>query len=104
MRRLFLAHRGDDPAYRDAYGLTANVGCILAGTYVGERSMERYVQARLLLAGVWVGAPDGILGKMTRAGMCAALKVNSVNMATPAATLIGMLDSAGIGLDVLAQF
>lgn len=96
----FVAHRKESRVYADPYGLTAWVGCILSGQVIGPKALERYLQARLLLAGFWAGVPDGVIGPKT----LAALATAGVSMprGTPASVLIGKLDELEIGVADLA--
>jgi orotate phosphoribosyltransferase len=87
-----------------SYGPTAFVGCILAGTLpmsVGRVS-ERYVQARLLAGGHWVGKAgcDGHLGNDTKKALRAA-GIELVPGAVPTSGLIAALDAAEVGFDLL---
>lgn len=102
VRGLFTEHRNDGAAYADRAGLTAMTGCILAGTYVGERKLEKLVQARLLIAGHWVGLPDGDLGKKTRAGLAAA-GLPSTGALPGLGELLGQMDAAGVGMAEVAD-
>lgn len=96
VRAAFRAHG------LDAAGLTAMVGCILAGTFIGDKTMERLVQARLLIAGHWCGKPDGVLGKQTREALAAAGLVYEGPLPAPA-TILGDLDKAEVGLHEVAD-
>ena len=89
-----------------AYGPTALVGCILAGTLpisVG-RGTERYVQARLLAGGHWVGEAgcDGHLGNATKHALRAA-GIDLVPGAVATTGLIAALDAAEVGFDLLRE-
>lgn len=99
---LFRAASKKDPAYRQAYALTAFTGCVLAGTYQGDAKLERLVQARLLLAGQFIGSCDGAIGKMTLAGL-KAVGVEGVTKSTPASVVLGRLDELGVGLDAIKE-
>ncbi len=100
VRDLFEANADKDPAYASASGHAAEVGCILMGTHTGTLQNERLVQARLLLAGFFVGLPDGKIGPKTRAGLKAAgLEFPA---GTTAATMLGKLDELGVGAKELA--
>lgn len=100
--RLFAEAGRKNAAYRSAYALTAFTGCVLTGTFQGQGKMERLLQARLLLAGQFVGKPDGQIGKMTMAGL-EAVGVTGVTRATPASILLGRLDELGVGAEALAE-
>lgn len=101
VRDLFLQHRSERPEYREVAAITAQVGCILTGDFVGDRKLERLVQARLLLAGYWVGLPDGIIGQKTRAAL-EVCGIAGVTGATPAPVILANLDERRVGLDALA--
>lgn len=89
-----------------SYVLTATVGCLLAGTYVGDRQMERLAQARLALAAALVeggkspGAPDGVLGRMTQES--AASVGLTVEPGVSASTILNQLDERQLGHAELA--
>lgn len=97
VRELFQAHRFDGKQYADVAGLTAQVGNILAGTFDGNRKMERFVQARLLIAGAWCGLPDGDIGRLTRQALI-QLGIIEVSVTTPMAEILGILDRRELGL------
>lgn len=101
VRGLFLKHK----EHRYAT-LTANVGCILAGTFHGDRVFERHVQALLLLAAgcnadvPYIGKPDGYIGKRTMTGL-EAVGIKGVTNKTPASQILAMLTEAGVGTDAV---
>lgn len=95
VRDLFIAHKEESEVYRAAAGLAAEVGCVLLGTHSGFLQPERTVQARLLLEGVFVGAPDGKIGAKTRAGLAEfGIKVIGT---TPASEILTAMDEQQIG-------
>jgi hypothetical protein len=96
VRDLFFAHRAESSEYASAAGLAAEVGCILIGTHVGDAQPERLVQARLLVHGVFVGAPDGKIGPKTRAGL-KQFGVDAVATKMSTAQILAAMDAAGIG-------
>jgi len=68
MLEVYQAFKGRSRAERRrAYPLTAQTACLLTGTQPlnWQRARQRYVQARLLIHGVWTGAPDGWVGTKT---------------------------------------
>lgn len=92
-----------------AYTRTAMLACILAGTFVGDRKMERYAQARIALGcaplpdgGPWPGDCDGYIGKQTRAAFAALCPESKLPSDAPPSDYIAVLDAGGIGLDLLA--
>lgn len=94
VRDMFIERKAEHDAYRSAAGIAAEVGCILLGTHSGFQQTERTVQARLLLAGIFVGLPDGKIGTKTRAGL---KEVGiTVSGATPASDILTQMDEAGI--------
>lgn len=90
------------PGYYDAYAQTALVGCVLTGSFEGDRKMERMVQARLLLAGFWTGPCDGQIGPTTMKGFAEA-EIGGVLRTTSPVTLLNKLDEAGVALDLIAE-
>lgn len=68
VKAMFNAHRADIPKASSAYGLVARMGHILTGQG-GPWKAEHQIQCLLLLAGVWVGTPDGVVGPRTLAGL-----------------------------------
>ncbi len=99
---LFKAAGKKNPVYRQAYAHTARVGCVLAGTFVGNLKMERLVQARLLLGGQFVGIVDGKFGALTKAAL-AAHGIEGVTSTTSPAVLLGELNRLRVGLDALEE-
>ena len=97
---LFTAAGKTNPAYRPPYALTAFTVCVLTGTFTGDAKLERLVQARLLIAGQFVGKPDGVLGAMTYRGL-EAVGITGVAKGTPASNLLGRLDELKVGLDAI---
>lgn len=96
---LFRAASRENAAYRQAYALTAFVGCVLTGSYVGHGKLERLVQARLLLAGEFIGACDGQIGPRTIAGL-KAVGIEA-DRSMPASLLLARLDELEVGFDAL---
>jgi len=96
---LFRANRAGE-----IYSKTAYVGCILANSLPSNtnRLSERYVQARLLIEGYYVGAAgcDGILGKETRKGLIEA-DIPLVPGSVSTSALIASLDAREIGFSAL---
>ena len=101
VRDLFFARQNESDAYASAAGLAAEVGCILMGTHVGDAQPERMVQARLLLHGVFVGAPDGKIGPKTRAGL-AQFGIDATSTKLSTAQILAAMDAAGVGIEGLA--
>lgn len=99
VRDMFRSRTAENVEYASAHAIAAEVGCILLGTHTGGLQMERYVQARLLLAGQWCGLPDGKIGTKTRA----ALKAVGIDaLATSSASeIIMQLDAQGVGVEQL---
>ena len=77
---------------------TAQAGCLLTGSYLGSQSMERLVQARLLLVGETLDL-DGALGPQTKAIL--AKYIGDVKGDTTA-TILNKLDAARVGFDEAA--
>lgn len=92
VRQLAIEAKHGNP-----YGLTAEVGNILAGGHPGTNSGWRYVQARLLAHGAWCGSPDGDPGKMTR-GAIASLGLTFTSDVT---AMQAALIEAGIGQEAI---
>lgn len=68
VRDAFRKHKA-----HDAYAQTARAGCALAGTLLEHRrAQEKYLQARLQIAGHWCGAIDGLIGPATIAALKSA--------------------------------
>ncbi len=95
-RDLSIDPRRQTPEYASAVRLAAEVGCILIGTHVGDAQPERLVQARLLVHGVFVGAPDGKIGPKTRAGL-KLFNIDVVASKMSTAQILLAMDAAGIG-------
>lgn len=104
VRALFIAHKDESPLYRDHAKHVAAVGCILAGTYAGPKEGEfaRLVQALLLLAGIWVGVPDGDIGPKTVAGL-RTLGIVATRQ-TPCEEILGALAEQKVGEAQLVAF
>lgn len=64
VRKLFEESGG--VAYGNLYGEVNRTACALFGLVGGDRE---FIQARLLLAGIWVGRVDGQIGPKTLAGL-----------------------------------
>ena len=83
--------------------LIAGVGATLMGTYrwPDGRSMERFVQARLLAGGYWCGWLDGQLGKLTAAALAEA-KVKLPKGPINPSQAIAELDRLEVGTAAMA--
>jgi hypothetical protein len=68
VRKLYDEAAKEHSRYRGGYSHTARVGTALAGG-LPQQTDAHFIQARLLIAGVWVGLVDGAIGPMTRAGL-----------------------------------
>lgn len=106
VRAKYIEERAHNRQYGDAYGLTQQVGNILAGTFPGHIGW-RYVQARLLVGGFWCGLTDGVVGKMTRGALDEALQAHGhapirLTANTPISEVINALDEVGVGLAEIA--
>jgi hypothetical protein len=98
---LFLAHRGDGAAYRNAAAHVATVGAALAGTLPrGDRTDWKYVQSRALAAGAWAGIPDGLPGKMTKAAL-KELDIDAVIVKQGVANIMAKMNELHIAEDVI---
>jgi hypothetical protein len=97
VRELFRDH-----GYGDVAAQAAIVACILAGTYVGDNKLERYVQARLIISGHWCGPLDGILGRKTRTAL-AEVGIPIDGALPGLGELVAMLDAKGVGLEEIAD-
>lgn len=101
--RAYATHKAVDPAH--AYAWVAQYGCILAGTFVGDKLVARAAQARLALVGQYVGAPDGDIGPITlKAATSLGLDVPAVARSTTGQDILNQLDAKGIGVEALGLF
>ncbi len=95
-----------------AYPMTATCGCLFAGTFMGNRLMERLVQARLVFAYavskafkpdplLCLGPIDGDIGPATRR-IADALELGIAKQA-PASEYLNALNKRRLGLDEIAS-
>ena len=87
---------------RGAYGYTATVGAALTGTLPRSDKAEWiYVQSRIILAGQYIGAPDGVPGRMTKAGL-KALGIDAATVKQGVHHVAAALNKAKIAEDLIA--
>jgi hypothetical protein len=93
----------------DGYKMAARAGCALAGSLDpnNHRSMEMYVQARLLIAGFWCGPVDGVLGLTTQGALkeagCPADLADSAGLKAGLHPLTQWLSEQHLGSTAIAQ-